>query len=336
MRSAAYPDFYSRLALLAVGLVLGVGLLPQEVLAQRPFRFYDPFYRSETARRAFHDGYAASAELSYRSRGGLQEGNQASTFDPLGLSLHFDYQLLSQVDLSAFVDASPSEETGGRTLTLSWIAIKYYRTVENTDYAFRLAVDPAFDGSLGFPQMDAAFISTSLLSSVLSSDYAIGVRRVRKGIRKFIAGVPDVTAGEASLNTPDTDIILMRAIGWELHFMMQYSLILNPARSNVFLSLLVDRGQYDLFKLSLRDASQGDRGAAMSFAGKSDGLEEGVGAAPWKETYQGGAVWLRSGIEYNRPAYQVMPFLSLLTKQWVPEDYLRQARISFGVRLTLR
>ena len=57
---------------LLLGLLLGLGLLPEDALAQRPFRLSDPFYRGETARRHFFDNYALTGEISYRSAGTLQ------------------------------------------------------------------------------------------------------------------------------------------------------------------------------------------------------------------------------------------------------------------------
>ncbi len=317
-----------------LGMLVLCGMMAERAYAQRPFRVYDPFYRSETARRSFFDGYAFTTELSYRPTGSLQNGRQIGGPDYLGLSFRLDYEFATNLDLGAIIDAAGG--ASGRSLALSWVALKYYRTVENTDYAVRLAVDPSLDGRVGFSQMDLAFISTSLLSPILSSDYAIGVRRVRRGYEQFLpagAETPAVPAAPSS-----GDFIYTRALGWEVHFMMQYSLILNPARSNVFVSLLVHRGQYDLLETSLKGATPAMRRLALENAGsishENDGaLEAGT---PFTKEYRGGVVWWRAGVEYNRPGYQIMPFFSVPLKQWMPEESGSKSRVSAGVRFMLR
>lgn len=315
--------------------------MPADAWAQRPFRIYDPFYRSETARRAFYDGYAFTTELSYRSPGSVQDGQQTFGPDLLGLSFRLDYQFAPHFDVSGIVDAARSNS--GRVLSLKWLALKYYQTVENTDYAFRLAVDPSIDGRVGFPQMDLAFISTSLLAPNFSSDYALGVRRVRfayEQLRRNDVDDQPVTVPAAPLAN---DIVFTRAIGWELHFMMQYSVLLNPARSNVFLSMLVDVGQYNLLESSLSEAEAEARSVSpqvspqhVAFAMRSGDpvVDE---AEELAEEFQGGVVWVRTGMEYNRPSYQVMPFLSIPITQWMPSDSQQwRSRVNLGIRFTLR
>lgn len=326
-----------RLAHLRLAFLLGLAVLvvlPDAARAQRPFQFYDPFYRGETARRAFYDGYAVTAEVSYRPAGSLQDGRQTFTRDWLGLAFQLNYQLLPQIDLAGYVDAAASD--AGRSLTLSWVALKYYNTVENTDYAFRLAVDPSLDGRVGFPQMDAAFISTTLLSPSLSSDYALGMRRIRKGYQQIVLS-PD---GEAEVPRPyvGSEVLFTRAMGWEVHFMMQYAYLLGAARSNVFGSLLFHGGEYELLETSLSDPAPATSPASLTGdAPPETDAPEDDGAVG----YRGGVVWLRTGVEYNRPAYQVLPFVSVPLKQWIPAfDDDRQnppaARISAGFRFTLR
>lgn len=313
-----------------------VAAAPDAAQAQRPFQFYDPFYRGETARRAFYDGYAVTAEVSYRPAGSLQDGRQTFTRDWLGLAFRLDYQLLAQVDLSGYVDAAASD--AGRSLTLSWVALKYYNTVENTNYAFRLAVDPSLDGRVGFPQMDAAFISTTLHSPVLSSDYALGMRRVRKGYQQLVLSPNDGGSTEVPRPYIDSEVIYTRAMGWEVHFMMQYALLLSAARSNVFASLLFHGGEYEFVETPLNGPAPLPVAGGASGETASDADARGDQAGTM---YRGGVVWLRTGVEYNRPAYQVLPFVSLPLKQWIPsvedgQPGLAQARISAGFRFTLR
>lgn len=322
-------------ALAFSGLVLLVGLPALPTSAQAPFRVYDPFYRGETARRSFFDGYALTAEVAYRASGSIQDGRQSPNTDPLGLSLVLDYQIGPSVDVSAVVDASSS--IAGRKLTLQWLALKFYHRVEYTDYAFRLAVDPAFDGRVGFPQMDLAFLSTSLMTPNLSSDYALGVRRVRFGFEQLRREPVPVNLMSPSVVAPN-DIVYTRALGWEVHLMMQHSLLLNPARSNVFVSFLLDVGQYDLLETSLRSTDGAQRAVLVESAKH---LSEDVEPDPKDPTvgasqYRGGVFWLRTGFEYNRPSYQVHPFIDVPLSQWSPEEGGLRSRISLGVRLILR
>ncbi len=324
--------------LIATGLWLALWVCTpvEQASAQRPYLTYDPFNRGETARRSFYDGYAVAAEVSYRSTGTLQEGRQA--INPgFGVSLRFDYEVLPHLDAGAIIDA-PTGNTG-RTLTLSWVVLKYYQTIENTDYALRVAVDPSIDGRLGFPQADIAFISTTLLSPALSSDYSLGVRHVRLGYEQF---VPRSDPEAPTIPEPSTrnDILFTRAIGWEIHFMMQYSLLLDPARSSVFTSLLVDRGQYSLFETSLRQSSRDAAGTENNKPGNGGASHQDGNSGKndeWGRGYQGGAVWLRSGVEYNRPGYQLQPFFSIPLTQWIPdEEDISRARLSVGIRMMLR
>jgi len=131
-----------------------------------------------------------------------------------------------------------------------------------------------------------------------------------------------------------TDIVYTRALGWEFHTMAQYSLLLNPARSNIFLSGLFYLGQYDIVRSSLnrRSDQPGDTVAATAANDmpSNDGVEQGL------EKHHAGALWIRSGIEYNRPSYQVAPFVSYALKRWSPEDNATPARLSFGLRFMLR
>ena len=305
-------------------------------MAQAPFRVYDPFYRGETARRSFFDGYALTTEIAYRASGSIQDGRQTANADPFGLSFRFDYEIGSNMDVSAIVDAASS--IAGRKLTVQWLALKLYHRVEYTDYAFRLAVDPAFDGRVGFPQMDLAFLSTSLLTPNLSSDYALGVRRVRFGFEQLRRQPVEVDMVPAPLIAP-SDIVYTRALGWEVHLMMQHALLLNPARSSLFVGLLLDVGRYDLLETSLRAADDSVRAVMMEY-GKLLPANEGDEAVPSAgfggREYRGGVFWLRTGFEYNRPSYQVHPFVSVPLSQWSPADGGVRSRVSLGVRLILR
>ena len=324
---------------LLLGLILSCGLASTEALAQRPFLAHDALYRSETAQRVFFDGYAFTAEVSYRQAGEVQgDGRPTIGSNPLGLAFRLDYQLAKQIDLSAIVDASGSSvgssgSVAGRSLSISWVALKYYWTVDNSDYAFRLAVDPSLDGRTGFSQTDFAFFANTLLSPIFSTDFAIGARRVQRGYERY--ELRETTAGgdddpqdlpPPQLASPsDLDLFYTRAMGWELHLMMSYNVLFDPAGSNLFGSLIVNRGQYELSDFSLDDTG--------TPTGSGTGTADSGGF--YTSEYRGGAVWLRTGVEYNRPAYQVAPFLNWPVKHWTPSGN-NAPRIHVGVRLMLR
>lgn len=311
-RVRKWPLGIAALAFLVIGA--------PEAIAQRPFAVHDPFYRSETALRTFHDGLAATGEVSYRRD---VSGNIGSSTPSVGLSFRLHYMLSRRIDLNAFWDAAGTAT--GRTIVLSWVGLKYFWSVDSFDYAFRLAVDPASDGRVGFPQLDAAFISSKTFSPVFSSDFAVGVRRVRKGFREFVPAEPASSGGGPVVVAPNSasQFIDTRAMGMELHFMWSYNLIFDPAASNLFVSVMGEGGQYSLFESELGGTDAVPTGASDD--------EEELG----ETDYRGGVVWMRSGIEFNRPSYQVIPFMSLPLKQWAPEDD-DPSRMQLGVRLMLR
>lgn len=302
-----------------LGAAILVGLVPlHDVLAQRPFSVNDPFYRSETARRVFHDGIAVAGEVAYRSAAPVAGTGVAATGSALSVNFRIHYALARRIDLNAFWDAANT--SGGPAVVLSWVGLKYYWSVDNADYAFRVAVDPASDGRVGFPQLDLAFISTKGLTPLFSTDFAVGIRRVRKGFRQFVpAGAAAIESGVFVDEPTQSQFIDTRAIGMEMHFMWSYNTIFDPARSNLFVALMGEGGQYDLLETSVG-------GSPVFFP---DDGEFG------ETEYRGGIIWVRSGIEFNRPSYQVIPFMSVPVKEWTP-DGDSEAQMQLGVRLMVR
>ena len=302
---------------------------PDGAAAQRPLRVYDPFYRDETARRIFFDRYAFTAEVSYRPAGFIQgDGDIPSpNADPLALGLRFDYQLASSFDLSILMDAVGG--ISGRQLSINWVALKYYRTVETEDYAFRLAVDPSSDGRAGFPQMDLAFLYTSLVAPTVSTDFALGLRRVRIGYQQLVrvdAPPPDVNDPLVT-TAPERELIRTRALGWEVHLMMTYNILFDPAGSNLFVTLLGEGGRYDLIEL----------GAVRGRAGPLGENDLGEDAPRATTRFRGGVVWARTGLEIDRPSYQFAPYLAVPLQQWKPrEGEWPRARLHIGVRFMIR
>lgn len=322
----AHPRFLRRL--LVLGLLCSFAL---PVAAQRPFRVYDPFYRNESARRPFYDGIAITGELSYRSLGELQGQDPALDANPLGLAFRLDYQLTDHLDVGAIVDASGS----GRTLAWSWIVLTYHRTQDFDDYAFRLALDPASDGRVGFPQADLAFVASSLLSPVFSSDFAIGVRRVQRGYRQYLPLDPAESGADVLPPTsPRTyQLNYNRALGWEAHVMVNYSLHLSPSGTKFYAGLVADRGQYEVHQMLGDDLVMPLDRTASLLANSNDEPEPAPGMI--RETYRGGVLWLRPGFEYSRPSFRLTPFLNMPLAQWTPEGHPR-ARPHLGVSLMLR
>jgi hypothetical protein len=288
--------------------------MPLEVHAQRISRSVDPLFVNETARRSFFDGYAVGAHVSYRGdRSFAGDGVPAPVVDPFGISFSFDYQVGSNVDIGAIVDAVGS--TSGRTLAVSWLTFKVYHTVENTDYAFRLAVDPASDGRMGFPQLDATFISTASYTPVLSSDFMAGMRRVRMGYEQWLPSHRSSTPSESSFG--GFDLVYGRAMGWEAHTGFGLNFHFDPAASNVFVVLMGDGGEMQLMEVARRQRDESEVGS------------------PMQRTIRGATIWVRTGIEYNRPTYQVTPFLTIPLHQWSTSDEI-DFRSNLGLRFVLR
>lgn len=290
----------TRSCLLAV--LLG-GLAAWPAQAQRPFRVYDPFYRNETARRTFDDDFALSGEVAYTAtRGGATGATQP---DPIELGIRLDYRLAPHLEVGAVVDASGTGS--GRALRWGWILGRYNWTVGTSDYAFRLALDPDSDGRVGFPQADLAFVASSPIGPGASSDFAFGVRRVRRGYRQEgRGGISPPAAQDTTING--------RALGLELHLMVAYSAFLSPSGSRVFASLSVERGDYELVGIT----------------------DPGNVPLP-VERFRGGLVWLRPGVEFARPNFRFAPFLGLPVVQWSPEaQNLPRVWPQVGLELTLR
>ena len=321
-----------RTTLLALVMCFAAAL---PALAQRPFLMFDPLYQSEQSQRSFHEGYALTAEVSYRTAGVLQgDGLQAVEADPLGLSFKIDYQLAERLDLSAVIDAAGN--TTRRGLSLSWVIFKYYEYSDQASFALRVAVDPSFDSRAGFPQIDVAWLSSSALSPLSSTDFAFGVRRVRLGYEQWLINEPNLTNSFQLYETeaeatprPDFDVIHTRALGWELHLMLGYNFKFDPAGSNIFLSFLGQAGSYDLLETSFHEPILPEFNLTAATAYETEITES--------REYLGGVIWFRSGVEFNRPGYQILPFIGIPLQQWAPAsgDWPKSRR-QMGVRLMLR
>ena len=315
--------------LLVLALPLASGMLASAPAAQGGFQTLDPFYRGEAARRAFDGGFAITAEAAVRDADLLGVAEPGTPASPLALSGRLDYALLPQVDLSFVADLSGG--VGRGPMGLSWVVVRPYWRNEATDYAVRVAVDPASEGGLGFRQTDVAFLSTTALSPDVTTDVAFGIRRVRTGYSAAVdedvlgetpAGGEVPLGGEAGLGRlrgPETDGV--RVVGQELRVSWGYNVVFDPAGSRLSLGLVAEAGDYALVYAPAAGAPAAER--------PRERIRSGIG-------------WLRTGLEFSRPAYQFAPFLSVPLVTWAdvrgePVRYgPRPEKLRAGVRVTLR
>jgi hypothetical protein len=280
-------------------------------MAQRPFQPSDLLYRDESARPSFYDGYAVSAELSYRPTG------FTSATENLGLLLRADVEIVRGLDLAAILNASSGLRSEGAIL--SWIALTRRWGRESADLAIRLAFDPrpAADGTLGFRRTDLAILHNATMSPLVSTDMAVGIRRVRSGFHRLQPA--ESHSGDQSASS--TNLFLTESRGLEAHVMFGYNMLFDPAGSHVSVSLVYEGGRYDLIHHAL------------------DTMGE-VGDDSSPSLYHGHLLWVRTGVRWNRPSYQVHPFMSvpLMSRQdgAGPKQGKGPRFLSLGVRVTIR
>lgn len=311
-----------RVASVCIALACGV-LAPASA---QGFQTLDPFYGGETARRAFYDGLAFSGEVGYRGGDllGLSEPG-APAGGGLAVMGRVDYAILPQVDLSAVADLSGG--VGRGPMGLSWIVVKPHWHNELSDYAVRVAVDPANEGGLGFRQTDVAFLSSTALSPEVTTDFALGVRRVRTGFTDAVSEddleIPLGGDGEVGFFGAASSLLAegerVRLLGQELRGMIGYNVVFDPAGSRLILGLVGEAGDYTRLT----------SGADEDEADPSARIRSGIG-------------WARLGLEFSRPSYQIAPYLSVPIVTWadVGGDAVRHGprpeKVRFGLRATLR
>ncbi len=316
-------------------IAMGVVMAP-EASAQGSFETLDPFYGGESARQSFYDGFAVSGEVTYRERDLLGVSEPGAPIADLAVAARIDYALLPQVNVSAVADLSGAASRRG-PLGLSWVVVKPYWRNESTDYAVRIAVDPVSEGSLGFRQTDVAFLSSTALSPEVTSDFAIGIRRVRTGyvetaeaaqaLRAYTGGGTATDPEQAPL--PSTSLLKavddrVRLFGQEIRGSWGYNVLFDPAGSRITGALVAEAGDYTLVRSSSEGTASGDDD----------------GATP--ERIRSGIAWARVGIEFNRPSYVLAPFVSvpMVTYASVSGEPVRHGprpdKTRFGVRVMLR
>lgn len=300
--------------------------------AQRPFAALDPFYEEETARRAFYDGFAIQANLAYRGSEPLVSGAAGS---PVALFLRLDYALAQQLDVAAIISASGGfGEASQAPVRVAWLIVKPYWRSGRTDYAVRLAVDPAGDSGFGFRQIDLAFLSTADLGPMLSTDFAIGFRRARVGFEHFEfrddSATPEDLLLADALVTDElrTEVVRSRAFGTEFHIMWGYRFWLSPGGTHIFTTVSGEGMLYTL--VAAHDVEQGLSRPAFPSEPRHEGrLRGGVGR-------------FNAGMAYTRPSFLIAPYVSLPLFRWIAmedEDRKWGPRIDHaraGLRVTLR
>lgn len=272
--------------------------------AQTPFPLYDPFYFHETARFGYDDAYAVSGELAFRPDPATDTG----AFAPEALTVagRIDLRLGPNLDVSAVVDAS--SESVGRTLQWSWASARYAWTTDaGTVQAFRLALDPSADGSVGFPLVDVGFFSSGAAIQRLGTDVGVGVRRVQRGYQRFVPVTTTTGSGT------DFDVRFERAFGWEVRATGGASYILDAAGSRLYASLVGMRGSYDL----------------QTLADSTAGIEAAT------RTLRSGAVWLQTGLAFDRPGLRLAPYVRLPLYTTPDPDAVEPTAV-FGFQLMLR
>lgn len=321
------PRSSLKIGAIVLAVLAGTAGLAPEAEAQRPFAVVDPFYQEETARLSFFDGFAAQAHVAYR--GGEPMQVEGVTGSPMALSLRLDYALTRQVAVAAVVDASGGFDgsVSRSPVRLSWLIVQPHWHHNGTDYAVRLAVDPAGDGGFGFRQVDVAFLSSWDESPTLSTDMAIGLRRAQVGFERF--EFPSVTpVGFPQFEETRPELVRSRASGTEVHFMWGHRFWLSPSGTHIFSTLSAEGMVYEL--ITARNTQVAGRPGDASF---DDGTESNL---------LGGVSRLNVGMEYTRPSFIVSPYASLPlfrfaryqreSQTWGPRvDHAR-----FGLRVTVR
>lgn len=319
MSSAIRGAFIAALAFGAVGTVA----------AQAGFETLDPSYGGETARRGFYGGFAVSGEAAFRNADPLSVSIPGTpTGSDLALTARVDYVLLPQVDLALVADLTGGVRRGA--MGVSWVVVKPYWHSEMTDYAVRVAVDPASEGGLGFRQTDVTFLSTTAISPTTTYDFSVGIRRVRTGystapvVQEDAFAPPSMPVAGLAMLTDTVDPERVRLVGQEFRISWDGNALFDPAGSRITFGIAAEGSNYTLVRTRL-----------MS---QETGLEEAAGS----ERIWGGIGWIRTGVEFSRPSYQLAPFASLpmVTLASVQGESVRHgprmSKVQFGLRVTLR
>ncbi|CAN5561924.1 hypothetical protein BH23BAC4_BH23BAC4_09710 [soil metagenome] len=299
----------------------------------------DAFYQGESARRAFYNGFAISGEVAYRPVGMFMEQGSAAP-GRFGLNARVDYALFRQTDASVIFDLSGG--LGGGPMRLSWLAVTPRWHHSRTDYAIRVAVDPASEGGLGFRQTDVGFLSSTSLGMHLSTEATLGLRRVRAGYDQALLSGDLVSRVDGTMAAPMSELNNVtftggetrrtRVVGREVHASWGYTYLLDPAGSGIQVLVQGLAGGYTLVEARTptpSDETPEPRIAADEPVARENQARIGTG-------------WLRAGLDYHRPTYVVSPSVSMPLVSWQQIGGDTEAhgprfdRLRFGVRVMMR
>ncbi|MCS7154870.1 MAG: hypothetical protein RMK61_04350 [Bacteroidota bacterium] len=280
-------------------------------VAAQPGRLQEPFYREERACPEFFDALLVRAEVGLAPVGTWPlVADRLALKVPLLLNLQLEGRLKARSTWGASWDLV-------RAISLStplptWLWARYHWRNEDTDYAFRLAFDPAL-GPTGFRRVDVAFISSMPLSIWMASDFALGLRSLWDR-RKYVQLSDSARAPLPGLNlenpAPPSDLSV--TIGREIHLQQTYWAYLDPARSALFVGLQATAGRYSTLQ---RQA-----------------VPDSNSAPAWGEIL-GGQLWLRLGGRWARPLWIVGGYLAIPVYR---HSLQGSSAPQVGVQLTVR
>jgi hypothetical protein len=260
----------------------------------------------------------------------VQAQRPVQTFDPFyqgeNATRHFFNAYAVSAELTyrppGLLQSESSAVVAGTGASMGVHMRVYYRLQEGIEYALRFAIDPSSDGRSGFPQADLGFLYSTPLSPLVTQDFALGVRRVQIGFQELQTldsppidpGDPLVTAQGSS-----TQLIRGRTQGWEMRFSWSHNILFDPAGSNLFVSFLAEGGKFDLLEWEAGQQVESEAGDRSS------------------TKFTGGVVWIRSGLQIERPGFQFAPYLSIPVRQWTrPTDDWPRSRARIGLRFMVR
>jgi hypothetical protein len=220
----------------------------------------------------------------------------------LGVLMRVEYQIASQFDIAAVLDVYSQLEA--QAMRVAWISARHQWHSEGADMAVRLALEPrpAVGGGFGFRQTDLGFFYSKVLSASVETEMALGIRHVQS------ASQPGPTVTEINETS-----------GFEGHIQLGYNMVFDPARSHVSVALAYEAGRYDVI----------DRTRPPE-----------VNSADRVTEFTGHVLWLRTGLHWYRPSYQLVPFVRVPIVAGNHGEGFVQGEgpryLNIGVRVTLR
>ncbi len=117
----------------------------------------------------------------------------------------------------------------------------------------------------------------------------------------------------------DGNLVLSGRDETEMRFSWSHNILFDPAGSNLFVSFLAEGGKFDLLEWEAGQQVESEAGDRSS------------------TKFTGGVVWIRSGLQIERPGFQFAPYLSIPVRQWTrPTDDWPRSRARIGLRFMVR